>query len=167
MWSDFSQDTGSFPNMNNMERSDIEGATGMQLERSLNSFSSWMISQSNTVLNGKKKLHWIPDFVSKTIGTVFVILKMRKYLSSCKVMRYLRHKNWLNYLKKVVEISLQYLMFKRVKWPKTEKRSLHRMKMKSITRIFTWGKCYLKWNNVSRMIVWFEWCNGVMAKWWN
>ena len=93
MWSDFSQDTGSFPNMNNMERSDIEGATGMQLERSLNSFSSWMISQSNTVLNGKKKLHWIPDFVSKTIGTVFVILKMRKYLSSCKVMRYLRHKN--------------------------------------------------------------------------
>ena len=60
MWIDCSDDTGAFPNINKMYRSEIEGDTGAQLVMSLNVFSSWILIKYRTVLNGKKKLQWSP-----------------------------------------------------------------------------------------------------------
>ena len=44
MWNNLSDDTGDFPNLNNLEKNDIEDASGTQLERSLTVFSTWMMS---------------------------------------------------------------------------------------------------------------------------
>ena len=60
MWSDFSDETGSFPKLKKMERSDIENVTGTYLVTSLNAFSSWMLSQSKIFLDGQKKIAWGP-----------------------------------------------------------------------------------------------------------
>ena len=70
MWNDLSDKIGASPNLNNMGRIDIEGATGMQLLTSLNVFSNWMLSQSKTVLDGQNYLRWSPEVVSKNIGMV-------------------------------------------------------------------------------------------------
>ena len=40
MWKDFSDDTGAFLKLNNMERNDVEGASGKQLAKGLN-FVGW------------------------------------------------------------------------------------------------------------------------------
>ena len=56
MWNDLSDNTGGFPKMNKMEKNDIEVASGIQLVTSLNIFSTWMMIQSRTVLDGQKKL---------------------------------------------------------------------------------------------------------------
>ena len=58
LWNDFSGNTRSFPKMNNMGKTDSEGAGGTQLVTSLNIFSTWMMSQPKTVLDGQKKLCW-------------------------------------------------------------------------------------------------------------
>ena len=78
MWNDWSDDTGAFPKINNAEKNDIQGASGAQLVTSLNIFSTWMLSQSNKVLDGQKKLCWSPEFMSKTIGTFCVMLERKK-----------------------------------------------------------------------------------------
>ena len=54
-WSD---DTRASPNLNKMERSDIEGATRTQLVTSINVFSSWMLIQSKIFLDGIKIYTW-------------------------------------------------------------------------------------------------------------
>ena len=44
MWNYCSDDTGAFPNLNNMEKKYIGGAIGMQLAISLTFFSTWILS---------------------------------------------------------------------------------------------------------------------------
>ena len=56
MWNDSSDNTGDFHKLNNMDKNDIEGASGTQLVTSLNIFSTWMRSESKTFLDSKKKL---------------------------------------------------------------------------------------------------------------
>ena len=53
MWNYCSEDTRAFPKLNKMDINDIEGASGMQLVTSLNVFSTWILSQPKTVLDGK------------------------------------------------------------------------------------------------------------------
>ena len=60
--------------MNNMEKLFIEGVNGTQLAISINNFSTWILSQSKTVLEGQKNLLCIPEVMPKTIGTVCVML---------------------------------------------------------------------------------------------
>ena len=56
MWSDLSDVTRSFTNINKTDRNDTEGETRTQLIISLNVLISWMISQPKTVLDGKKNI---------------------------------------------------------------------------------------------------------------
>ena len=56
MWNNFSDKTRAFPKLNNMEKNDIEGASGTQLARSLTIFSSWMLSELNPGLDGQNIL---------------------------------------------------------------------------------------------------------------
>ena len=56
LWSDCSDDIGVFPNLSNIDKSDIEGETGMKLATSISVFGFCIIRQTNTVLDGKKKL---------------------------------------------------------------------------------------------------------------
>ena len=56
MWNNFSDNTGAFPKLNNMEKNDIEGACGTQLETSFTISSTWMLSESKPDLDGQKSL---------------------------------------------------------------------------------------------------------------
>ena len=56
MWNDFSEDIGAFPELNKMDKNDTEGASGTQMVTSINIFSTWMMSQSKTFLDGQNKL---------------------------------------------------------------------------------------------------------------
>ena len=58
LWNDCSCDTRGFSKTNNMGKTDTESAGGKQLVKSLNIFSTWMMSQPKTVLDGQKKLCW-------------------------------------------------------------------------------------------------------------
>ena len=51
---DFSGDTGLFSKIENMYRSDIEDKSGGGLVKSINVFSSWIMSQSKTFWMGKR-----------------------------------------------------------------------------------------------------------------
>ena len=73
-----SDDTGAFLKIKNMEGINIEGKTGVQLVRSINMFSSWVLSQSNAVLYEQKKLCYIPYAISKSIACV--MLERRNYV---------------------------------------------------------------------------------------
>ena len=84
MWSGFSDDTGAFPKLNNMERNDIKNTTGMKLATSINVFSNWILSQSKTLLGGKKKLRWSPNFMSRIIGKFYVMPERKKIFVSQK-----------------------------------------------------------------------------------
>ena len=81
MWNDCSDNTGVFTKMSNMEKHDIEVASGMQLVTSLNVFSTWMLTQFLTVLDGQKKLLRGQELISNTIGTVCVMLEKKKYFT--------------------------------------------------------------------------------------
>ena len=72
MCSYFPDEIGSFQNINKMEINYIRGDTGMQLLKSLNVFSSWILIKSKTIFYGKNILHWISEVMSKTIGMVCV-----------------------------------------------------------------------------------------------
>ena len=54
MWNDCSDDTRDFPNIIKIDKNDIEGASETQLATSHTVFSTWMLSQSRTALDGKK-----------------------------------------------------------------------------------------------------------------
>ena len=54
MWNDWSDNTGAFTKLNNMEKNDIEGTSGTNLEISLTVFSNCMLSEFNPYLDGKK-----------------------------------------------------------------------------------------------------------------
>ena len=56
MWNNCSDNTRDFPNINNMEKNDIEGASGAQLATSLTVFSNWMLSKSKPGLYGQKSI---------------------------------------------------------------------------------------------------------------
>ena len=73
MWNDCSEDVGAFAKLNNMEKNDIKGVTWTQLVTSLIIFSTWMLCQSNTALDGKKSIYWSTEVISNTIGTVFIL----------------------------------------------------------------------------------------------
>ena len=92
MFNDCSYDTRAFLKLNNMERNNIRGATGMQSVTSLNVFSTCILIQLKIVLYGQKRLYWSPKFMSKTIGTVFVMLERGEIFASCKVLDNWRHK---------------------------------------------------------------------------
>ena len=77
MWNYCSYDTEAFSNLNKMDKNDIEVASGTQLVRSLNIFSTWMMSQSRRVLDGQKKLCCSPEFMPKAIRKFCVTLKRK------------------------------------------------------------------------------------------
>ena len=79
LFSDCSDDTGVFKNIENMQRSDTKGATGTDLVISLNVFISWMRIKSKTALYGKKRYDGSHTSHGNNIGTVFVMLERRKY----------------------------------------------------------------------------------------
>ena len=81
MCNDLSDDIGAFPNLNNMDKNDIEGAIGTQLATSLNFFSTWMLIQPKKVLGVQKTLHWITEVTSKTTGTVCVMLEIDFFIT--------------------------------------------------------------------------------------
>ena len=93
MWNNFSDNTGDFPKINNMEKDYVEGASGTHLEISLTVFSTWMLSESNPGLDGKKYC-WSPEIMSKTIGTICVILERKIYLACCKVLENRKYDTW-------------------------------------------------------------------------
>ena len=78
--------------------------------------------------------------MSKTIGTIYVMLERKKYFSSCKALKNHKYDTWLKDLKKMIEIRGRSLMFSRGEGPKIDKGSLHKMKMKEIMIFFTQGK---------------------------
>ena len=84
MWNDCSNDTGGLPKLNKMMKNDIEGATGMQVVRSLNVFFICMLSQPKTVLYGQKNLCCSPVVMLKNIETVCVILERNNILLPVK-----------------------------------------------------------------------------------
>ena len=73
MWNSFSDDTGGFTKLNNMDNNDIGGAIGTHLVTSLNIFSTWMLIQSKTVLYGRNRICSGPEFMPKTIGKFCVM----------------------------------------------------------------------------------------------
>ena len=56
MWNDCSDNTGAFTKLNKMEKNDIGGASGTQLATSITVFSTWILSEPNLGLDGKKSL---------------------------------------------------------------------------------------------------------------
>ena len=46
-----------------------------------------MMIQSKTVLDGQKKLCCSPEFMLKTIGTFCVMLEIKTYFASCKILK--------------------------------------------------------------------------------
>ena len=77
MCSYFSDDTGTFPNINKTKKNYIKGASGAQLVTSLDIFSTWILIQTNTVLDGQNNLCWSPEFMLKNIGTFCVMLERK------------------------------------------------------------------------------------------
>ena len=72
------------------------------MERSLAVFSAWILSESKSSLYGQKKSRWSTEVMSKTIGTVFVMLERETYFASCKVLNNCKYDTWLkDYLKMV------------------------------------------------------------------
>ena len=68
--------------------------------------------------------------MSKTIGTVCVMLERKNDFSSCKVIKDRTHETSLKDLKKVVEIRVRDFMLRRREGPKYDKGSLRKIKMK-------------------------------------
>ena len=60
MWNGFSEYTGTFTNLNNMDKNDIEVSSGMLMATSLTVFSAYFLIQPKTVLYGQKKICWSP-----------------------------------------------------------------------------------------------------------
>ena len=79
MWNDCSDNTLAFPNPNNMDKNDIECASGTQLVKKSQYFSSWMLSELKTVLDGQNKLCCSPELMPKAIGKLCVMLERKKY----------------------------------------------------------------------------------------
>ena len=80
IWNAYSDNTGAFPELNNIDKNDIYGASRTQLVTSLHIFSTWMISQLKKVLYVQKKLRWSLEFMLKTIGTFCVMLERKNIL---------------------------------------------------------------------------------------
>ena len=74
MWNYFSNDTGYFPKLDEIDRNYIEGESGKQFVTSSNVFSTCMMSKFKTVLYGKKYICWSPEVMLESIGIVFVML---------------------------------------------------------------------------------------------
>ena len=60
MGSDCLKDTKEFYMMNAMQRIDVEGPDGIYLVMSLDMFSRYIMSQSNTNKDGHERLLWSP-----------------------------------------------------------------------------------------------------------
>ena len=75
MWNDCSYATRAFPKLNNMDKNDIEGASGTQLVTSINIFSTCTLNQPKTVLDIQKNLCCSIEFMSKAIGEFCVMLE--------------------------------------------------------------------------------------------
>ena len=60
----------------------------------------------------------------------FVLYWKEETFASCKVLKDWRYETWLDYLKKMVEIRGQALMFRRGVGPKNDKGYLRRINMK-------------------------------------
>ena len=93
MWNDWSDDTGAFPSLNKMEKRDIEGASGMQLARSLNVFSAWMLRKSKPVLDSKKvpfeSISHVEDYWND-----LCYLGKEIFFASCMILKYRKYETW-------------------------------------------------------------------------
>ena len=98
------------------------------------SVPGWWVNRET--FDGQKKLCWSPEFMSKTTGTVFVMLERGKYFVSCGVIKDRKYETWLREILKMVEIRGWDLIFRRGEGPRNYKSYLHRMKIKSIMRIY-------------------------------
>ena len=75
MWSEYSDYTVVFPNMNNMDRSDIGDTNGMKLVMSINVLNSWMMNKSRKNSDDQKKLLSIPYFMPKNWNILIYVGK--------------------------------------------------------------------------------------------
>ena len=72
---------------------------GTHIEISITVFSTWILSEPKKYLDGKKRSHWIPEFISKAILKINVMLEKKQYFASYKVLKDWKYETWMKNLK--------------------------------------------------------------------